>query len=102
MGAANAEGVAFDGDKFTSILNIVAYSFVVTAVTMASAFSKLKISIFCLIFAVLMSTMILSRQLTMVSFVIFFIGYVSRYKINFKRVFYSSLLILFIIIFLER
>lgn len=99
MGAANAEGVAFDGDKFTSILNIVAYSFVVTAVTMASAFSKLKISIFCLIFAVLMSTMILSRQLTMVSFVIFFIGYVSRYKINFKRVFYSSLLILFIIIF---
>ncbi|RIV04912.1 hypothetical protein D1624_26790 [Klebsiella pneumoniae] len=55
---------------------------------------------FCLVYIIFMSVIILSRQLTMVSAVVFGMCYVTRFKINAKRFFLMVGALLFVILFL--
>ena len=97
MSSAMAEGGDGDKNKFVTIVNIVGYCFLICTVLFSAAFSSKKQMFFCLIYIIAMSVIILSRQLTMVSIVVFGLCYVTRFKVNAKR-FFMMLGILFLII----
>jgi len=93
---ADDDGKVFGGDSLASLLNMIGYSCVLTAVTFSSAFNSKKIALLCLGFVVALSVLILSRQLTMISVVIFAIFYFMKNKIN-KKLFFRTLFSLFLI-----
>jgi len=96
---ADDDGKVFGGDSLASLLNMIGYSCVLLSVTFSSAFNSKKIALLCLGCVVLLSVLILSRQLTMISVVIYAIFYFVKNKINKKLFFRTILFIVFVVLF---
>lgn len=99
MSNAMAEGDSSGGNKIVAIINILGYCFLICTVLFSAAFSPKRQMFFCLVYIIFMSVIILSRQLTMVSAVVFGMCYVTRFKINAKRFFLMVGALLFVILF---
>jgi len=88
-----------DGVKGIPVLHVVFYSCTLVAMIFASLYARKRDIFICFVIVLLLSVMLLSRQMMMVSFLILFIVSFTRYKIT-ATSFIKIIISLFLIIFL--